>query len=165
MSDSNGGRRKDGKPYAEGNVREDGSYEVGRNRTPAAHRFAVGDGRCRGRRPKGTKNLATEWQEELSEKITITENGRTKRISKRRGVIKACTAGAMKGSDRKIEIAFRYAEDGDAPRNRAASSDADIVAAWLAQQGLGPNGDDIITQNVVGEDDPTTFADEPDAQP
>lgn len=57
------GRRQDGRPFAEGNVRDDGSYLVGKARPPQATRFAKGDGRPRGRRPKGTRNLATEWDE------------------------------------------------------------------------------------------------------
>ncbi|MGE3628179.1 MAG: hypothetical protein AB7G34_17610, partial [Hyphomicrobiales bacterium] len=58
-SDRGNGVRKDGKPFAPGNTSEDGSYIVGNKRAPVEHRFAVNDGRKRGRRIKGTKGLKT----------------------------------------------------------------------------------------------------------
>jgi hypothetical protein len=101
------GRRKDGKSFKEGNTREDGSYAVGRNRTSESTKFAVGDGRTRGRRAKGTKNLMTEWREELSAKISITEGGKTRKVSKRRALIKAKIDRGIKKSDRANETALR----------------------------------------------------------
>lgn len=95
-----GGVRKDGKPYKKDNTREDGSYLHGKNRPPSAHRFRTDDGRQRGSRKKGTKNLLTEWREELDAKITLTEGGKTHKVSKRRGLIKSSIDRGMKKSDR-----------------------------------------------------------------
>lgn len=132
------GRRKDGRPYMEGNTREDGSYRNGKSRAPEEHRFKAGDGRARGRRPKGTRNLATEWKEELAETVIITENGVQKRRTKLRAVVKQTTARAMKGSDRASEIVFRNAP-GEERSAQLSLTDQEIIAQWLAQRG-GGNG-------------------------
>ena len=128
------GQRKDGKPYADGNVAADGSYKVGKDRPPEATRFAAGDGRSRGRRPKGTRNLQTDWDAELAEKMTLKENGQTRTISKQRSMIKAVVARAVRGSDRAAEIAFRHAARRDEAAPKLRHDDAEIIRLFLAQQ-------------------------------
>ncbi|AEG49163.1 hypothetical protein Sphch_1475 [Sphingobium chlorophenolicum L-1] len=155
MADKNDkGRRQDGRPYAEGNVGDDGSYLVGKARPPEATRFAKGDNRPRGRRPKGTRNLATEWDEELREKVTVTENGLKKRHSKLRAIVKATTARAMKGSDRAAEMAFRHAP-AEVRSEQVSMSDSAIIAAWVAQNyGTQPAiSDDHDTPDDGGDGD------------
>jgi hypothetical protein len=158
-----GGIRKDGKPFKEGNLREDGSYKIGRGRTSVDTRFRADDGRARGRRPKGTPNLASDWKEELSETIVITENGKKKRVSKQRAVVKATANGAMKGQDRKIELVHRHAADIEAAARVSRRPDDSILDAWLDEQlrrrGAlsGKVGDDGLG---CGDED---AADEPDA--
>lgn len=137
------GIRKDGLPYKEANTRPDGSYEVGRNRPPSSTRFAAGDGRKRGRRAKGTKKLLTEWREELDEKITLTEGGKTKRISKRRGLIKSQIDRGMKKSDRAAETALRYAELSEKREPGLQADDLAIIKSWLEGQRIVGDTDDI----------------------
>lgn len=99
------GRRKDGKPFQEGNVREDGSYEGGRNRPPKQHRFAVDDGRKRGSRKKGVPNADTEFMQELLRKTTVSENGKKRRMTKRRSIdLRLIDNASVKGQNRAIEI-------------------------------------------------------------
>jgi hypothetical protein len=128
------GFRKDGKPHRAGNTREDGSFKVGRERPPEHTRFAVGDGRKRGGRTKGTKNLATDWAEELAERITIHEGGKPKRVTKQRGLVKSTVSRAMKSSDRAAETAFRHAAAERGPSTGLALSDSETIQQWLAQQ-------------------------------
>lgn len=84
-----------------GNRKIDGGGEdvVGYGRPPRKNQFQPGkSGNPRGR-PKGAKGLKTELREELDEWVTITvEGGKTKRIRKRRLVIKALAARAAKGN-------------------------------------------------------------------
>lgn len=133
------GTRKDGKPYKEGNTREDGSYSVGKNRTPAKTRFAERDGRPRGRRPNGTKNLLTEWREELEQKITITEGGKPLKVTKRRALIKSKVSRGLGKSDRANEEALRYAELSEKRDPGLQTDDLKLIEAWLA--GLERTGD------------------------
>ena len=147
------GYRKDGKVYKEGNTREDGSYEVGRGRTPPHTRFATGDGRKRGRRTKGTKNLATDWAEELAMRITITEGGKRRRVTKQRGLVIATADRGMKTSDRAAETAFRHAAAERGPGTALALSDQEIIEAWLPQR-LAGSSEDQVPGNATEASEP-----------
>lgn len=70
-------------------------------RKPPAHaRFAKGkSGNPRGR-PKGSRNLTTELREELSERISITEGGVKRLVSKQRGLVKTLYARSIQGDMR-----------------------------------------------------------------
>jgi hypothetical protein len=132
--DQTPGRRKDGKPYKTGNTRDDGSYGVGRERPPQHSQFAVDDGRPRGRRARGTRNLTTDWAEELAERITISEGGKPKRVTKQRALVKSTVSRGMKSSDRAAETAFRHAAIERGPSTALALSDNEMIEAWLAQR-------------------------------
>jgi hypothetical protein len=82
--------------------RED--YEVGYGKPPKHTRFKEGhSGNSRGR-PRGTKNLKTDLMEELSERISVSEGGKPKKLSKQRALVKSLTAKAIKGDARAISI-------------------------------------------------------------
>jgi Family of unknown function (DUF5681)/Helix-turn-helix domain len=55
-------------------------------------------------RPKGTKNLKTDLMEELSERISISEGGKPKKLSKQRALLKSLAAKAIKGDARAMNI-------------------------------------------------------------
>jgi hypothetical protein len=74
------------------------AYEVGYGKPPRQNQFPPGkSGNPRGR-PKGALGLKAELKAELDEMVTITEGGKTRRIRKRRLVIKALAAKAAKGN-------------------------------------------------------------------
>ena len=143
------GTRKDGKPYKDGNTREDGSYAVGKNRTPAGTRFGPGDGRRRGKRPKGTKNLMTEWREELDQKITVTEGGRSLKVTKQRALIKSKVSRGLGKSDRANEEALRYAELSEKRDPGLQTDDLELIETWLA--GLERTGDSDDMDPLPGD--------------
>lgn len=153
--DPRGGRRKDGKPFKPGNERADGSYEIGKFRTPEATRFTAGDGRQRGKRPKDHKNLLTEWREELDTKIPLTEGGKTRKVTKRRGLIKSQIDRGLKKSDRAAETALRYAEMSERRDPGLQEDDMAIIEAWLsAMQTIGDSDDADFTALPTPEDPP-----------
>lgn len=79
-------------------------YEVGYRKPPKASRWRKGrSGNPRGRQ-KGVPNLKTELIEELGEMIAIKEQGRPRKITKQRGVIKALTAKSVQGDMRAANI-------------------------------------------------------------
>lgn len=134
------GRRKDGMPYKAGNTREDGSFSVGKGRTPEETRFKKGDGRRRGTRGKGTKNLVTEWREELEAKIEITEGGEKRKVTKRRALIKSQIARGMSKSDRAAETVLKYAELSERREPGLQEDDHAIIEAWLCAMSAEPEG-------------------------
>ena len=75
-------------------------YKVGYGKPPKVGQFKKGkSGNPRGR-PKGRVNLATDLAAELGEQITVREDGRPRRISKQRALIKSMTAKALQGDVR-----------------------------------------------------------------
>ena len=76
------------------------NYKVGYGKPPKAGQFRKGkSGNPRGR-PKGSLNLATDLTAELGEKITVREDGHSRKISKQRALIKSLMAKALQGDVR-----------------------------------------------------------------
>ncbi len=138
------GKRQNGSPFKDGNVRDDGSYEVGKYRAPEHTRFAKGDGSQRGRRAKGTRNLATDWKEELAEKIEVNEGGKRKTISKQRGVVKTVMSRAMKGDVRAAQIVLHHGNAQEIAASRVRLPDREVLARWAAQMGYSPETPPVL---------------------
>ena len=77
-------------------------YEIGRNKPPVHTRFKPGQSGNKKGRPKGSRNIATDLNEELNEMMSITEGGKTRKLSKRRIMIKATVNKAIKGDVRAV---------------------------------------------------------------
>lgn len=155
------GRRKDGRPYKDGNTRDDGSYAVGRNRAPERTRFGVGDGRKRGRRDKGVRNADTEFERELRRKMTIRENGVERRVSKSHAVdLRLIDNATRKGDNRAIEMVDqrrrRIVQAAEDNRLYHTLSDQEILDAYLRERAA----DLAIHPDMFGDPDPGSAADD-----
>ena len=81
-------------------------YNTGYGKPPQHSRFKPGQsGNPRGR-PKGSRNSVNVLWDELAELITITENGKQKRITKLEGIVKAAALKGLKGDPRPMIQAF-----------------------------------------------------------
>ena len=154
-----GGRRKDGKPYKDGNTRDDGSYAVGKNRAPVATRFTEGDGRKRGKREKGVKNADTEFARELKRTMTIKENGVDRNVSKSLGVDMRLLDNALrKGNNKAIEMVDqrrrRIAEASEHNRRYHTLSDQEILETYLRQRAEELS----LDPSLLGDPDPEADA-------
>ena len=79
-------------------------YEVGYRKPPEHSQFKPGQSGNPEGRPKGTKNLKTDLEEELHERILVREGGTERRISKQRALLKSLTAKAIKGDTRAANV-------------------------------------------------------------
>src|SRR5271163_1883044 len=81
-----------------------GDYEVGYGKPPRNAGFKKGrSGNPRGR-PPGSKNLTTLLNDALNETVTITENGRRRKITKREVVIKQLVNKSASADARSLKI-------------------------------------------------------------
>lgn len=88
-------------------------YKVGYCKPPKHSQFKKGQSGNPKGRPKGQRNMATEIADELNEKVRVDDNGKVKKLRKRRVIIKTLANKAMKGDVRaalalaKLELASR----------------------------------------------------------
>jgi Family of unknown function (DUF5681) len=72
-------------------------YKIGYGKPPKSGQFKRGrSGNPKGR-PKGSQKLATDLAAELNEQITVREDGKSRRVSKQRALIKSLMAKALQG--------------------------------------------------------------------
>jgi hypothetical protein len=83
-------------------------YEVGYKKPPKHTQFKKGQsGNPRGR-PRGAKNSATLFNEALDEKVTITQNGRLRKIAKREAMFKQLANRAAQGDPKATQTVLRH---------------------------------------------------------
>jgi len=118
-------------------------YEVGYGKPPRATQFKPGQSGNPQGRPKGTLNLKTDLEKELSERVRVTENGRSVSLSKQRLLLKALAAKAIKGDTRAAGILLNLVaqtlgyDPEDARKEPLSATDAALLDDFLAHAGAG----------------------------
>ena len=117
---------------------DDADYKVGKNKPPLHSRFKLGDRANPRGRPKGSPNLSTVLKKAAREKVTVTEGGRRKTITKIEAAAKQLLTQAAGGDARAIQLSielidrFERRDDAQAPgidTGSRAKADADILNA------------------------------------
>ena len=129
----------------------DVSYEVGRGKPPRHTRFKKGKSGNPAGRPKGSRNLRTEFMNELLSQVTAKENGRQIKVSKGRAVMKSVIAkaagGDMKAAALVIDLAFKLdasgamQADAEGGETELAPEDDAILADFAQRQRRGGDHD------------------------
>jgi len=128
--------------------KDKGSYDVGYGKPPKSGQFQKGKSGNPLGRPKGARGLKTDLKAELGERVTITENGRTRRLTKQQLMVKQLTAKAMKGDMRAIsklaELAISLLGPEDevpVSASRLSPEDDAILQQFIKRQGGEPRDD------------------------
>jgi hypothetical protein len=99
-------------------------YEVGFGKPPRSRQFKPGQSGNPNGRPRGAKNFATAIEQELDARVTVTENGRRRRISKREVIAKHLVNKAASGDLKAIPLLLNEAR---AHQSNPAEADPDQV--------------------------------------
>jgi Family of unknown function (DUF5681) len=118
----------------------------GHGHPPKHGRFKKGQsGNPRGR-PKKVSSFKTDLAAELQEKLSLTENGKERKISKQRAFCKTLVAAAIKKDIRAVNAllaCMRYFGVGseEMAAETADTSDLDLLETYVAQQRKKQNRD------------------------
>lgn len=132
-------------------AKDDGEYDVGYGKPPEHSRFKKGESGNPKGRPRGAKNFSTDLREELNEKVPVRENGKVKKLTKQRAIVKGQVNKAMSGDGRAADIVFKMAaaslgDDMEADLNTPLSADDEkLIEAAIADVISGSNkgGNDV----------------------
>jgi hypothetical protein len=151
--------------YKEGNDDGSGGYLIGKYRPPESGQFRTGDNRRRGRRSKGTRNFDTDFQEEVSRKVPVRENGSERRVSKQRAaIIRLLDNAYAKGQNPALALVLTHLSRLDDRKSRAADlsqADEALIDDWLIQRAAElklsdepghPDADDEVGDQRSGDD-------------
>ena len=117
-------------------------YEIGYGKPPKSGQFQKGQSGNPKGRPSGTKNIATDLQEELSSKIPVREGNKETFISKQRALIKALSTKALKGDIRAINTLIRMiertipVEPEEVDEKPLSANDEALMKEFLSRNGI-----------------------------
>ncbi len=125
------------------------AYEVGYGKPPLATRFRPGQSGNPQGRPRGAKSVATSVDEALNERVSVTENGKRRKITKRQAMFKQLANRAAQGDHKATQLLLGYLQDierraGASAGEPAALNEADRQVLELIRDRLGgtPGGSD-----------------------
>ena len=125
-------------------------YEVGYRKSPRHTRFKKGQSGNPRARPKRSKDFAALLTEILNEKVTITENGQPRQITKREAFVRRVIDRNVLGDAKAVQPFLRLMDEIDRERKQGVRPTRyifrpDLEPEWkkaqsqTPQQGQGPS--------------------------
>ena len=103
-----------------------GDYAVGRGKPPLHTRFKKGDGRKRPGRTPGSKNLRTIIMEAVNDPVTVTIEGKPRKITKLQATAMQLATKAATGNDKAIAKLLDWVDEIEARAAAARPSEYPI---------------------------------------
>jgi hypothetical protein len=140
----------DKQSHLEGEGLATAEERVGYRRPPKHSRFRPGQSGNPGGRPLGVKSLSDIVRKIVGQKVTVTENGRTRRIPRLEAILLRAASEASRGDASSLrlllQLAERYGESAQtgAERQTIAAEDVAILRRYLpdlaslAPEAVGP---------------------------
>jgi hypothetical protein len=97
--------------------------KVGPGKPPRHTRFKPGQSGNPNGRPKGSKNFATILQQQLRKKVTITVDGKPKRMTVQEVIARRLANDSMKGTTKAMELLIRLTSKSDEGDSKDAASE------------------------------------------
>lgn len=142
--------------------RDPSSYEIGYAKPPQSTRFRVGQSGNPNGRPKGSRSVGAVLQAIINQRVTVSENGRTRRIRAIEIMFRRLANDAMRSDPRALKLLLslvdRYGESQEAPLGAGAlvSEDQAILSQYLQSLPLAP----LAPDGEDGTPGPTTESDD-----
>jgi hypothetical protein len=146
------------------NNNDESGYSGGYGKPPRDRQFKPGQSGNPKGRPKGARNFATDFAEELRTSIEVAENGKRKRISKQRAIVKHAVNKAVTGDTKSTVVVLgeaRFQEGQNQsfiPEDALASpADQTVMTNILRRirQSVSPLPDFGLPTDSVAESDVT----------
>jgi Family of unknown function (DUF5681) len=102
-------------------------YVVGYRRPPIATRFTPGNSGNPKGRPKGSKNFSTLFAEELAQTVTLTENGKRRKMAKRQALAKQLVNKALSNDPKAAALVLDQIRRSEALGSPVQQADMDMT--------------------------------------
>lgn len=120
----------------------DDSYDIGYGKPPKGSQFQPGQsGNPKGRK-KGSRGLKTDLGAELRSKVPVTENGKTRQLTKQQLVLKAMVTKAAKGDTKaaahvlSMTMQMFGIEDERVGKSQLNAADEALLAEYFARNSV-----------------------------
>ena len=104
-------------------------YEIGYGKPPRHTRFKPGVSGNPSGRPKDAKNLSTLVHEALNEPVIVSENGRRRKVSKRRAIIKQLINRSAQGDLKALQMLLAIMQEIERRRETTEPGETTFDAA------------------------------------
>ena len=113
---------------------------VGYGKPPRHSQFKKGQSGNPSGRPKGVRSVKADLQDEMTQTVRVTENGKVRKLTKQQLWIKALTTKAAKGDTaaigkliKLIQDAYGLGDDANVSNTPLTETDKAIIAAYIAK--------------------------------
>lgn len=120
------------------------SYDVGYGKPPIHSRFKPGQSGCKTGGIKKPKPLSDQLEQILAEKVTVSESGKSRRMTKQEVLVRQLVAHAIANERQSVRLVLDYLNKRQEQPDAAATSVTDdfLLAELTRMSGTHEEGDE-----------------------